>query len=55
MVRCAYCQTEVRAGEGRDVDIDQGTGAAPTITIHDRPEQCAPIEPVRRTPRPIAH
>jgi hypothetical protein len=53
--RCASCEAEIRPGQGRTVDIDQGTGASPTLVIHDDPARCAPVPYVRRTPRPIAH
>jgi hypothetical protein len=54
-MRCASCEGEIRPGQGREVDVDQGTGASPTLTIHDDPNRCAPVVPVRRTPRPLSH
>jgi len=48
--RCAHCQEPVQPGQGREVNIDQGTGAAPTLTVHTDPAACARTVPVRRTP-----
>lgn len=48
-VRCARCDAEVRPDQARTVEVEHGTSASPTLVIHDRPEQCAPVVPVRRT------
>jgi hypothetical protein len=48
-VRCARCEAEVSPGEGREVEIEQGTAVSPTLVIHADRAQCAPTVPVRRT------
>lgn len=55
MTRCAHCEGEIPPGRGIEVDVDQGSGASPTFDLHADPQECAPVEPVRRTPRPISH
>lgn len=54
-MRCARCEAEIPLGEGLEVDVDQGTGASPTLTIHADPDRCDPVPYVRRTPAPISH
>jgi hypothetical protein len=54
-MRCAACEAEIAPGRGREVDIEHGSSASPTLTIHDDPADCAPTVPVRRTPRPASH
>ncbi len=47
---CAHCQQPVQPGQGREVDVHQGTSASPTLIIHADPAACARTVPVRRTP-----
>lgn len=51
MAQCAHCQAEIPSGQGRTVQVDRASGAAPDITVHADPRRCVPVVEVRRTPR----
>lgn len=49
MTRCAHCGAEIEPGRGREIQVDQATGASPDLVLHADPRECKPVPYVRRT------
>ena len=50
-LRCARCQQTMIPSQAKDVDVEQGTSASPTLVIHKRIAECRPVNSGRRLVR----